>query len=200
MSQKKPFPLIIKRGATFLRKIRFEQLPHRYLPISAISQSAPCCITCPAHGVQPGQRVAVVSVIGMREINAGNPPQQSEYWRATVVDDDTLELNELNSADFSAYKGGGYVQCYTLLDVTGMTARMAFKDKIGGDEFFRLSSDNGGIVVSPTDQYITLHIDAVQSATLDKRIAVADLELVDASGQIVRTIEFAPAIRGEVTT
>jgi len=122
----------ILQGKTFTRVVRWEALPFVYKAISAITKAAPAVVTAPLHGVPTGWRVAVVSVQGMEEINASNPPKEREFVRATALTSDTLELNSVNSADYTAYTSGGYVQYYTPVDMAGFTARMQIKTKVGG--------------------------------------------------------------------
>ncbi len=124
--------LEVTQGSTFQRDIRWGAPPYVYSPITAITQAAPPVITAPAHGAKDGWPVAVVSVKGMTQINASNPPKSIEYVRATVTDANTIKLNTVNAAGYGAYTSGGYVQYLTPVDLTGFTARMQIKDKIGG--------------------------------------------------------------------
>ena len=66
--------LSIKRGERFSRSLRIETLPYVYVPITAVTQSAPVRITAPGHGLLDGQRAAIVSVRGMSELNARSMP------------------------------------------------------------------------------------------------------------------------------
>lgn len=177
----------IRQGATFSSVLRWEASPIVYRPITAITQSAPVRITCPSHNVPQDWRVAIVSVRGMTQINASStPPKDRDFHRVTVVDADTLELNAVNSADFRPYTAGGYVMYNTPVDLSGFTARMSVKDKVGGTELFRLDTTNGRIVLDNAAKTITLTIASVDTAAIAWTKGVYDLELV--SGGVVETL------------
>jgi hypothetical protein len=130
--------LILVKGKTFSRVIRWAALPYLYKPITAISQAAPVSVTSAGHGIPDGWPVAIVSVKGMTQINASNsPPRTTDYNKATLADANAITINEINSAGYSVYTSGGYIQLYTPIDLTGYTARMSIKDKVGGTELLR---------------------------------------------------------------
>lgn len=122
---------VITQGKTFSQVLRWEAPPIIYKPITAISKVAPVSITAAGHSVPSGWRVAVVSVVGMTEINAKNtPPRATDYHQATVVDPNTVALNDINASGYTAYVSGGYLQFNTPVNLTGFTARMTIKDRI----------------------------------------------------------------------
>lgn len=123
--------LSILQGKTFEKVIHWETDPIVYKAITGIAQVAPAVVTCVGHGVPDGWRVAIVSVKGMTQINTKNsPPKDSDYVIAKKLSTDTLELNTVNAAGYSAWASGGYVQYNTPQDLTGYVARMSIKDKI----------------------------------------------------------------------
>lgn len=70
-----------------------------YLPITAVPKTTPVQFTCPSHGLTNGWPVAVVSTIGLDELRAQNdPPRPNEYNPVTVIDLNTIELNQVNAA------------------------------------------------------------------------------------------------------
>ena len=193
----------IDQGKTFSQVLRWESPPILYKPITTITQAAPARITCPSHGIPNGWRVAVVSVKGMTQINAGaNPPKDKDYRPVTVVDADTVELNEVNSADYKAYTSGGYLQMNTPVDMTDYTARMSVKDKVGGTELLRLDTtlDNGRITLDPTACTITLTVSAEDTATLTFKKGVYDLEMVSADGVVTALLTGNVFVVKEVTS
>lgn len=193
--------LSIKRGERFSRSLRIETLPYVYVPITAVTQSAPVRITAPGHGLLDGQRAAIVSVRGMSELNARSmPPKIEEYRQATVIDADTIEFNTVNTADSPVYKGGGYVQRLSIPPVDGIKARMAVKDKIGGTEHLRLTTETGGITCDTANRRITFTLTDKQTAAMHAKCRVADLELIGSDGQVFKTVEFEFQIIGEVAT
>lgn len=122
---------VITQGKTFSQVLRWEAPPILYKPITAISKVAPVSITSATHGIPNGWRVAVVSVLGMTEINAKNtPPRATDYHQVIVVDPNTITLNDINASGYSTYTSGGYLQLNTPVVLVGFTARMTIKDRI----------------------------------------------------------------------
>ncbi len=191
---------IIKQGKTFSQLIRWEKAPIVYKEITGIFQSAPCEITCPAHDIPDGWRVAVVSVKGMTEINAESPVKEKDYIQATVLSSDTISLNGVNSSDYKPYISGGYLQYYTPVDIGPLEARMSIKDKVGGTELFSITTENGGIEIDNTNQVITLLISATDTASFNFKKGVYDIEMVSPSGVVTELLSGTISVSKEVTT
>lgn len=193
--------LVIEQGKTFSQVLRWEAPPIIYRPITGITQTAPARVTCPAHGIPNGWRVAIVSVKGMTQINAANtPPKDKDYKTATVVDPDTVELNSVNASEFKAYSGGGYLQFNTPVDLTGYVARMSIKDKVGGTELLRLDTTNMRISLSSANSTILLELGAAITAALTWKKGVYDLELESPTGVVTALLTGAVTVTSEVTT
>lgn len=192
----------IIKGSTFSMPLQWEDDKVSWKPITGITKAAPCVITCPAHGVPEGWRVAVVSVKGMTQINAENdPPKDKDYHVATVLTADTIELNKVNALDFSAYTSGGSLRYFPPVDLTGYAARMTIKDKIGGTLLMSLTTENGGITIDNTAKTITLNISAADTAAIAWKKGVFDLEMVSSGGVVTKIVEATPiTVSGEVTT
>lgn len=194
--------IVIKQGKTFSMPVRWESYPIVYKPITGITQAAPCIVTCASHLVPDGWRVAVVSVKGMKEINAKNSPlQDTDYVQATVVDPDKLELNTVNSSEYAAYTSGGYIRYNTPVDITGMKARMSIKDKVGGTLLMSLTTENNRISIDAVNKIILLHISAADTALITWKKGVYDLELVSADTvEVVEILKGAVSVEKESTT
>lgn len=124
--------LVIRQGETFSRVVRWETEPLLSKPITGISQATPAVVTCTSHGVPNGWRVAVVSAKGMKQVNASEfPPIEADWHEATVLSANTVALSDVNSADWTAYTSGGALVYYTPQDITGYTARLTVKRKLG---------------------------------------------------------------------
>ena len=192
---------VILQGKTFGQLLRWEAPPIIYKPITAITQTAPVGITSTAHGIPNGWRVAVVSVKGMVQINApSSPPKDKDFRQATVVDANTVQLNEVNAAEFKAYISGGYLQFNTPVDLAGFTARMSIKDEIGGTELLRLDTTNNRIVIDNAAKTISLTIDAATTEDITFKKGIYDLEMVSASGVVTALLTGAISVTREVTT
>lgn len=197
---------IIEQGRTFQHVLRWEAPPYVYKPITSISQAAPAVVTATGHGVPNGWRVTIVSVRGMTQINAVNdPPKTSDYTQATVLTSDTLELNKINSADFKPHTANtGYVQYLTPVDMTGYTARMNIKDKVGGTilastEVGDTPLDTITITIDNTAKTISLLIDAADTVAITWVKGVYDLEMVN-GGVVTALLTGKVTVTKEVTT
>jgi hypothetical protein len=203
--------ITIIRGETYSRVLRPTAKPYIYIPITAITNSAPVMIAAPGHRLVTGQFAAVVSVKGMREINAEldskGEPRLTAYRKVTVIDANTITINDVNASDFGAYTSGGYLQYFTPIDMSGCTARRSIKDKEGGTVLLSLTTENGGLTIDNVNHTITETISAVDTAAITWRKGVSDIELVTtASGYVSKimadsgsTIEDV-VVLGEITT
>ena len=145
--------------------------------------------------------MAIVSVLGMLQINAKNtPPRPTDYHAATVVDANTITLNDVNSAGYSTYASGGYVQYNTPVDFAGFTARMTIKDKVGGTALETMTDANVKIVLDNTARTITLLLSATVTAAYTWTKGVYDLEMVSGSGVVTAILSGTVTVSKEVTT
>jgi hypothetical protein len=196
----KKLNLTILQGDTFTRVIRWETPPFIYKAITGITAAAPAVVTAIAHGLKAGWRAAIVSVKGMKQINAENdPPRDSDFKQVTVSDVDHVSFNKINSADYSLYTSGGYLQFYTPVDMTGYTARMTIKDRVGGSILQALVSP-GDIVIDNTEHTITITITAAVTAAWTWTTGTYDLEMVSPTGVVVKLYKGSITVTKEVTT
>lgn len=148
--------LTIRKGKTYAHVLRWGVKSFVYSPITNITKTAPMVVTSPAHGLPDGWPVAIVSVVGMDEVNASkNPPAAKDYRQCKVIDGQHVEFNSVNAANFKTYKSGGYLQYYAPADLTGVSPRMVVWDKPGGSII--LSSDHSHIATGAAP--LTLAID-----------------------------------------
>lgn len=195
--------LTIQQGRTFSLALRWESPPIVYRPITAIAQTAPARLTVPTHGVPDGWRVAVTNVKGMTEINAeANKLTSRDYHQATVVDANTIDINDINAAGFKPYTSGGYIQFGTPVDLTGFKARMTIKNRVGGTVLHTLTTENDGIVIDASAKLITLNISAADTTLMTFTTGVYDLELVSGATPAVVTalLSGRVTVTKEVTT
>ncbi len=204
--------LQIQQGKTFSLVIRWETEPIVFKAITAISLAfgAPR-LTVAGHGCPIGWRAAVTRVKGMKQINAAdNPPKAGDYHPVTVIDADTVEFNDLapfddNGNEWPAYTEGGFLQYNTPVDLTGYTARMKIKDKVGGTV---LASTEAGdsplnvlaIAIDTVNKTITLSIPATATDDFAWTKGVYELEMVSASGAVTTILSGKVTVSKEVTT
>src|SRR3990172_297284 len=187
----------ILKGKTFLRILRWETLPLVYKAITGITQAAPVVITAAGHAAPDGWRVAVVSVRGMREINAkvsskGAVPPASEFHKATVLTASTISLNDINSLEFTPYTSGGTLLYYTPVSLAGATARLQIRATETAAAVLLNLVSPGDIVLDDTTKTITITIDA--SVTKDFTFLTGVYELEITIGGVVTQL-----LKGTIT-
>lgn len=172
----------VYQGRTFKIVLRWETEPVVYRPITGISQTAPVQITAPDHGLSDGWYVAVSDVKGMTQINSkSNSPDEEDFYQVTRVDADTIELNAVDAASFSAYVSGGYLRYNTPVSLDGAAARMDIKNKVGGTALYSLN-EVSGITLDDAEHVISVTIPAADTADFTWKTAVYDLEVDTALG------------------
>lgn len=171
----------VLRGTTFSRTYRYVGPPYVYIEITGITNAAPVVITAPGHGLSTGDRVGIVGVEGMTQINAqNNPPLPEEYHAVTVIDTDTFEINRINSLPYDAYTDGGVLVALTPVSLAGKRAEMVVDtpDTVKND--FKLTSNEGGGIVLDDDEHtIRVTIPAMVSSSGPKRIGKFRVDLID---------------------
>ena len=190
---------VIERGKTFNQSLRWENAGKIvYKSISAVVNTAPMRLTVPLHGVPDGWRGAVT---GHPSIDTEeNNVRDKDYHELSVIDANTIEINNINATSFKPYVSGGFLQYNEPIDLTGYTARMAVKNKVGGDVLLSLTTVNGGIVVDEAADKITLLISATDTAALTWSKGVYDLEMVSPGGVVSALLTGTVTVKAEVTT
>jgi hypothetical protein len=191
---------VIQQGKTFQHILRWESPTLVYAPISAIAKQAPLSLTATAHGMPDGWRAAIIEAKGMPEFNASIPPKDSELRQAKAVDANTIEFNTLSSKHSPTYTGNGYLVYYAPRALSGSTARMKVKTKVGGTTLLTLTTENGGITLNTTAMTIELLVSATDTAALTWKKGVYDLELVSASGVVEALFAGTVTVAPEITT
>lgn len=182
--------LFCRIGATFSEVFRWASLPIVYKAITAIPSTAPATLTVAAHGAPNGWPVAVSGVNGMTQINANfTPPATSDYHAATVIDTNTIALNDVNPNTFSAYTSGGVLQYYSPINLTGMSAKLSIFSPANTTPAALVlnspqSGSASGIALDTSAQTITVNINATDTAAIAFSSGVYELALTDSSGNV----------------
>lgn len=178
----------IYQGSTFKEILRRETATKVYKPITNITKAAPLVITAVGHGVPVGWRIKVTNVTGMKEINSIDT-----YHTVTYTTTDTLTLNAVNSLSYTDYVSGGVVEYNQPYDLSGISARMQIRAKLGDSVVLHeMTTENGGIVIDTTYKTITMIISATTTAAFTFSSAVYSMELVDGA-------EVIPFLTGSLT-
>jgi hypothetical protein len=184
------YDITICKGKTFSEVYRWEAGPIIYKAVTAVVQTTPLRLTVPSHGFPDGWRLALSAFNGMIEVNAKNPPRASDYHRATVIDANTIEFNDINAADFGAYTSGGYVQGNTPVSIASYTAELIVEDaERDGDELVDWSAN---VTIDNTAKTITFTVSATATAALAFEEGWYELVLTSPGG--VKT----PLLQGRV--
>lgn len=164
----------IYQGSTFREVLRWESSSIEYVPVTAISKSAPVVVTAPNHNCPLGWRARVVGAGGMKEINTPD-----SYYLVTDRTQDTVTFNKVNALQYGQYTGGGVLEYNKPVPLTGYTARMQIREKLDSDVvLLELTTENGGIIIDTQMFTITLLATAQQTQSLNFTQAVYSLELV----------------------
>lgn len=175
----------VGKGATFVKRFMWDNSVLVSTAITAITKAAPAVVTSTSHGLVTGWRAAVVSAGGMSAINSQNyPPQTSDLRVVTVVDVNNIKLDEVNSADFTAYTSGGFLISRQAVSLAGVTATMNIRTAPQSGTILKTltSSPAAGIVIDDSAKTITVTFDT-EAETWD--YGFFDLEITQASGVIV---------------
>ena len=192
--------IVIGQAETFRMVVRWGTEPYIFAAITGITNTAPARVTVPAHGLVTGWPVAISSVQGMVEINADtSPPKAKDYQAVTVVDSNTITMDDLSANGFGTYTVGGVLQYPTPHDLAGYSARMAINDKAGGSELYLLNSTSGKIVIDTTALTITLNIPASDSTAFTWIKGVYDLKMVSPLGVVTTLLSGKVSVVPAVT-
>ena len=194
--------LTIKKGSTFTRVVRWSAPPFIYKEITAITKAAPAVLTAPLHGLVAGWRFAISDVAGMIQINAKTTPPSilDDYHKATVLTPNTIEINDLSSASYSAYTSGGYIRYLTPVDLTGYTARMQIRARFTASIILdTLSTANSRITLDNVAKTITLLFPEANTTAYTFKTGVYDLELISSGGLVTPFLTGGISIVEEAT-
>jgi len=177
------------QGATFGEVLRWESSTKVYVPITAITKSAPLVVTAPEHAIPVEWRVKFTNISGMTDLNSSD-----NYHQVTEVTTNTMTINSVNSLGFKEYVSGGIVEYNKPIDLTGFTARMQIRSKIDDPIVIQeLTSENAMINISNITKTITINIPATITAGYTFSTAVYSLEMVSSGGQVT------PFCNGSIT-
>lgn len=186
----------IYQGSTFQEVLRWESSTKVYVPITAITKSAPVVITAANHSIPIGWRARVTNVAGMKEINCS----EDEYYQVTGTTTDTATINAVNSLAYTTYTSGGVLEYNQPVDLAGYTARMHIREKLESTSIIlQLTTENNRIILDNVAKTITLKVSATDTAALTVPQAVYNLELVSASGIVTSLIAGNIQLLKEVT-
>lgn len=197
--------LVIVQGDDFTDEIIPTEDYFVWKTITAISRAAPVLVTSAAHGIVNNLPFTIESVGGMTEINTDQDTGlcangQPEYFASNITAN-TVEINDVNSLGFTVYTSGGVLKYKPAIDLTGYSARLKAKyDYNDTVAIIDASTVNGKLVINTTTKRIAFALSAAITSVYDFDRLVYDLELVSASGIVVKTIRGGMTLLRQVTT
>lgn len=190
----------VYQGSTFQEIYRWESQTKVYVPITAISKSAPCVITTQAATDLPvGWRFRVVGAGGMREINTTN---EDAYYIATDINPAKTQvtINQVNSSSYTAYTSGGVLEYNDWVNLAPYSARMQIRETVdSATTIYEATSLGGQIVLDNTYKTITLKIPASVTQAFTFETAVYSMELFTQAGEVTPFIEGNLVLVKEIT-
>lgn len=97
-------------------------------------------------------------------------------------------------------QGTPEVPNYQPVNLTGYSARMEIRDKVGGLLLHRMDTASSSMLIDAPNGAISFEIPASVTKLWTWRNAVWDLELVDTAGRVTRLLQGTIALSPEVTT
>lgn len=192
-------PLTIYQGKTLEFALQYAEDRFTYCDIASVPSLAPVRLSVPSHGIPDGWPVTIQCVRRPDELNGD--------YLATVIDDDTIEINDLvGSCWRHQWSAGGHVRYPTPQDITGWSARATLRRRVGDDSaVLTFHSDpaqnpDGLIIVDPAEHSFTLKLDETAAKQLTPMVGVWDAEAIDPAGNVFALVALSPfEVVGEVT-
>ena len=86
------------------------------------------------------------------------------------------------------------------VDLTGCAARLQVRERVASETvLLSLTTENGGIVLGGADGTITMHMSAADTAAIEWRRGVYDLEIEFPDGTVIRRLQGRATVSPEVT-
>jgi hypothetical protein len=188
----------IYQGSTFEETLRWESETKQYMPISAITQAAPCVITTSGtHSVPLNWRVRVTGVNGMKDINT---VADDAYYLVASKTSNSVTLNQVNSAAYGAYASGGILSWNTPIPLTGYTALMQIRETLESTAVIaELSTANNRIIIDPINFTVLIKLPATITGTFTFDSAVYSMELTDNQNNVIPFLSGSISLTKEVT-
>lgn len=189
----------VYQGSSFEEVFRWESATKTYATINTISNSAPCVVTVNSGQPvpPPNWRVRITGVTGMKEINL---TVDEDYYLTTAINTNDVSINQVNSAAYGQYTAGGIMSWNSPIPLNNLTGKMQIRENIDAALTLELNTENGGIVINPSNYTITVRMTGTQTAAFSFTSAVYSLELTDStSGKVTTFITGNLSLIREVT-
>lgn len=172
----------IGRGETFTKRIAFGTRPVRFLAVTELSPQPPATFKAQGHALLPGWPVALVTAPWALGLGAKKVPAPADYRPITVVDEDHVAFDGVNSAGWE-YSPGAYLQAYSPYPLAGKSAALTIRS--GNSELLRLTESDG---LTLEDGFVSILLSTTQTATLSRYSA--QFELTVSEGERVTLLAY----------
>lgn len=180
--------ITIVKGKTFEFMYRYADAELVYLPILGMPSTTPVRLTLAAHGIPDGWPVRIEDLRRPEGLSSEESGCGSHYF-ATLIDANTIELNQVSVSGARPWAGGGVVVFNRPFDLSGCSARMQIRDRVDGALLLSLSSDpavtrDGSIQIDTGLAALIAKLEPTKTASLSWARGVYDLELITPGGDI----------------
>jgi len=197
-------PITINRGETFEFGIMYadDEFVSPYPVITGMASTAPARLIVPSHGVPDGWPVRVACVKKPIELNT----PEDDWVYPKVIDDDTLELNDVNAHCWPPFSGTGLLIVPKPADITGFRCRAQVRSKPGGELLHTWDSDptedpDSLVIVDVALSQFVFTMSADKSEALGWNKGVYEAEVIAPGGQVYKLTAISPIeVTREVTT
>ena len=180
--------ITIVKGKTFEFMYRYADSDLVYLPILGMPSTAPVRLNVASHGIPDGWPVRIEDLRRPEGLSSDEAGCDSHYF-ATVVDFNTIELNQVSVSGSRPWAGGGVVVFNRPFDLSGCSARMQVRDRVDGALLLSLSSDpmtlrDGSIQIDTGLAALIVKLEPAKTALLSWVRGTYDLELITPGGDV----------------
>lgn len=193
--------IAIIKGKTFEFMYRYAESELSYASVSAMPSAAPVRLSAISHGIPDGWPIRIEGVRHPVELNTPD----GGYQIATLIDESTIELNDLALDQFRPYSAGGTIIFNKPFDLTGCSARMQIRDAVNGNILLSLSSDplavrDGSISIEVDLAGVSAKLSAETTSSITWQRGVYDIELITPDGSVYPITAISNVtVSGEVT-
>lgn len=171
--------ITIQQGKTFNQAFKVADEELVYKPITSLISTAPVRLKVVDHGLVDNWPILINCVKNPVQLNTEYPVV------ASVIDQDTIEVNKLVICCDRPYQGQGVIIFNKPCDLTGFTARASIRPAINSSKVLYEWSQ---VIVDTLQHAFILTIPADITATFNWSKAIYDLEAISPNGEVFSII------------
>lgn len=168
--------IVIQQGKTFNQAFKIADEELIYKPITSLISTAPVRLKVANHGLVDDWPILINCVKNPIQLNTEYPVV------ASVIDQDTIEVNKLAICCNRPYQGQGVIIFNKPCDLTGFAARASIRPAINSCKVLYEWSQ---ITIDTVQHAIILTIPAAITASFKWSKAIYDVELIAPTGEVI---------------